>query len=185
MVCLQAHDLTQSESQITVQGRVVDMVLFVDLLGVPDVDADANGRVSYEELDRSIERVFSLIKGHLRVTSGTAPGSIVLQRHDIVADHVLRAGLRYEFVRPPEHIEVASTLEQLSRPDHVHLVTVTVGNRIQRAVLRVSAPSATFDVASAARASDVQRLAWVGAALAAIGLLVWWRLWAAESRTSP
>ena len=56
-VVLTAHDFSQSESTLTIDGSTVVVQLRLNLLEFPGIDANGNGVISYEELDAGIERV--------------------------------------------------------------------------------------------------------------------------------
>jgi hypothetical protein len=70
---LSAHDLARSESRLDVQGRDIGCSLTVDLLEFPAVDVDGNGKISYEELDRSIASVFARVKEHFVLRAPDVP----------------------------------------------------------------------------------------------------------------
>ena len=139
-----AHDLSQSESRIEIDGSTVRVRLTIDLLEIPDVDADRDGRVSYEELDSAIERTFDRIKQHFQLRAATMPERIVLDRHRIVDDHMLEADLRYTFNQEVRRLDVTSTFSAIMRPGHRHLATVTGKRAVHQAVLDSSNPTTTF-----------------------------------------
>ena len=141
-----AHDLGQSASRLDVRGTVVVDSLTIDLLEFPSVDADRNGAVSYQELDRSINDVFTIIKQHLIVTDGQPPTRVSIERHEIVEGHAGRLELRYEFAQPVARLQVTSTLGQILRADHQHAVTAVVNGGSRGAVLDASRPTVSIDL---------------------------------------
>src|SRR2546422_634208 len=58
------HDISRSESLIEVHGREVDVVLRLDLLALRYVDANGDDRVSYDELDNAIDRIYADVRRH-------------------------------------------------------------------------------------------------------------------------
>jgi hypothetical protein len=139
-----AHDLSQSDSRIEIDGSTVRVRLTIDLLEIPDVDVDRDGLVSYEELDRAIERTFDRIKQHFQLSAAAMPARIVLDRHRIVDGHMLEADLRYTFNQEVTRLEATSTFPAIMRPGHRHLMTMTSGRAVHQAVLDASNPTTTF-----------------------------------------
>ena len=86
---VRAHDFSQSESAIEIDGAIVRVRIGVNLLEMPGVDANGDQRVSYDELDESIERVFAAIKEHLTLrapeTAGTDRGGRVTRSSTITS----------------------------------------------------------------------------------------------------
>src|SRR6185436_15288913 len=75
---LSAHEFSQSESALVVDGRSVTARIDLNLLEFPDVDADRSGIVSYEELDRAIERVVAAVKEHFVLGAPEPPSAFVV-----------------------------------------------------------------------------------------------------------
>lgn len=144
-----AHDLGQSASHMAVNGAIVTDTLAIDLLEIPGIDADRNGKVSYAELDREIGDLFARLQTHFVVTSAGATGEATVEEHRIVDDHEGQFTIVRRFAAPVTRLQVTSTLGQLGRPDHQHLVSVLVGGRSRGAVLDASNPSIVIDVATA------------------------------------
>jgi hypothetical protein len=140
-----AHDLAQSESACRGEGATVTCTLTLDLLEFPDLDRDRNQRVSIAELDASIARVFEQVKARLAVSSREPLERATLDRYEIVADdHVGRLTVTYTFAGSVVELTVTSTLDQLGRPDHQHLVTVGDGPNRRQAVLDAGQRSVTL-----------------------------------------
>ncbi len=130
-----AHDLAQSESRLELQGTTVRSTTLVDLLELSHADADQSGRVSYDELDRGIVSVFDLVKSHLVLTAAVPPARITLERHELIDDHVLRMVIDYRYADAVARLQVTSTLDQIGKPEHQHLVSAVVNGELQQAVL--------------------------------------------------
>jgi hypothetical protein len=170
-----AHDLAQSESACSRQGATVTCRLTLDLLEFPGVDADRNQRVSIAELDASIARIFEDVKARLAVSSDQPSQQVALTRYDVVADeHVGRLEVSYVFAKPPSTLTVTSTLDQLGRPEHQHLVTVGSGDEQRQAVLDATARSVTLPLT--ARRVTLGRVLALLAGAALIGVLSYWRV---------
>jgi len=167
LVTVSAHDLGQSESRLEIDGSIVRATTIIDLLEFPKVDDDGNGRITIAELDRAIGDVFARVKAHLVMTGDDqAPRQVTLDRHELADDHVLRMTIVYEFPHAVSRLAVTSTLDQLSRPDHQHLVSAVIAGDRRQAVLDASNRSVSINVAAS-------RVTWprVLAVLGAIGLI--------------
>jgi hypothetical protein len=141
-----AHDLARSESRLDVQGRDVRCSLTVDLLEFPGVDADGNGVISYDELDRSIATVFARVKEHFLLRGPADATRIVMTEHRLVDEHTLRMEVAYTFPATVRRLEVTSTLDQLARrPDHQHFVTAVMSGIRHDAILDAGNRSVSFD----------------------------------------
>lgn len=173
-----AHDFSQSESTIDIDGRAVRVQFSVNLLELPDVDTSGDGRVSYDELDRAIERVVGLVKGHFAVRAPDEAGRIAVDRYDFVDDHVLRMDMRYEFDHRLGAIDVTSTIDALAGPMHQHFLTARVNGELVRAVLDAANRSTRLDP----RRVTPGRLTAVGLAALALGVLAAFR-WRARQKT--
>jgi hypothetical protein len=117
-----AHDLSQSESTVDIRGRDARVVLRVDVtgLGVPSQD-DA---VSYDVLDREIERIYAVVKLNWQLTSAAPIERTELEAYDLEEGHVLRMTLAIQFAGAPRSVTVRSTFDSAIRPDHRHRVSV-------------------------------------------------------------
>ncbi len=166
------HDFSASESVLEIDGRTVRSTLSINLLEIHDVDLNGDERISYDELDRSIERLFAAIKEHYRIDAAGDPAqSVHADRSEIVDDHVLQINLRYTFSRPATAVVVTSTLDQLLGSTHQHVVSLKVDGAFRRAVLDAGHQSAEFD----ARRVTPGRLAAVFVALVGIAALIVYR----------
>jgi hypothetical protein len=151
---LVAHDLARSDSRLEIEGRAVRCTLTVDLLEFPGVDADGNGVVSYDELDRSIAAVFARVKEHFLLRAPGEPAKIVMTRHELIDEHTARIELAYTFPTSVSRLEVTSTIDQLShRPDHQHFVTAMISGTRRDAVLDAGNRTAVFETRWSPRAS--------------------------------
>jgi hypothetical protein len=130
-----AHELSRSESTLSIADATVRAQFSINLLEFPGVDVNQDGRVSDDELDARIEDVFSVIKQHFILAAPGSPARVVMQRQQIVDDHVLQADLVYTFVRPVRELRVESTLERATSPGHIHHVRADIGGEAFQALL--------------------------------------------------
>jgi hypothetical protein len=168
---LAAHEFSQSESALVVDGPSVTARIDLNLLEFPDVDADRNGIVSYEELDAAIERIFAALKQHYVLGAPEAPVRILAERHEIVDEHVLQINVRFSFAHDVRRLDVTSTLDALFGPMHQHFVTATMAGEAGRTVLDAGNPHVSFDQSRVI----FRRTATVVGAVLVIAGLVWFR----------
>jgi hypothetical protein len=139
-----AHDLFRSESALVIDRATVRVQFSINLLEFKGVDANGDGQVTYDELDARVEDIFSLITQHYRLRAPAQPSRAVMQRQQIVDDHVLRADLVYTFDGPVRDLRVDSTLEAATTPGHVHSVRTTINGETFEALLTPQNRSANF-----------------------------------------
>ena len=130
-----AHDLSRSESVLVIDGATVRAQFSINLLEFKGVDANGDGQVTYDELDARVEDIFSVIKQHYRLSAPAQPSRAVMQRQQIVEDHVLRADLVFTFDRPVRDLRVESTLDAATSPSHVHYVRTDINGEAFEAQL--------------------------------------------------
>lgn len=148
---VRGHELSRSLSRIEVTGREVRVILTLDLLDLQGVSGLGPSRVSYEQLDASIEQVFGLVKQHFHVRAPGEPLTLTLERYELVEDgHVLEMEIREVFASDVSRMDLTSTLHTIAiRPDHHHLATIQFGGRSNQVVLDRGAEKASFDAAGA------------------------------------
>jgi hypothetical protein len=176
-----AHDLSISQSRVTVKGSTATVRLSIDLMAFAGVDANADARVSHEELERSIERVFALVKQHYQVTAGGPARRITLDRYELADEHGVDLDLRYAFDGDVRRVEVTSTLDSLAGPSHQHVVSVDGGEQMQRAVLSANSRTAAFDGGG----STVGQVITGMLAAAGVTVLLAYRILSGRSRARP
>jgi hypothetical protein len=147
-VLVQAHDVSRSQSRLDVRDAEVHASITLDLVEFPGVDVNRDAVVTYEELEPAIERIYAALKSHFSVADPGPPIRTRVERYELVEDHLLRLDVRYAFERPPARVTVTSTLHEITRPDHRHLISVRFGGDIRESVLGAGADSAVFDRAT-------------------------------------
>lgn len=146
-----AHEFSRSESRLTVDGREIREVFVLDLLELPWTDHDRSGRISYDELDEDIERLVQLVKEHYQLRGPGAPTSTTVDRYTLIDEHVLEMELRHLFATEVSSLTLTSTLPQVTRPDHRHLISLTLRGTTHQAILNADTPTVTLRPADTAR----------------------------------
>jgi hypothetical protein len=143
-----AHDISRSESTLEVNGREIHAALTLNLLdfhSMPELDKNHDGRISYAELDDSIERIYEAVQRHYVVRSTVPPAQTTVERYELLDQTAVRLHIVYRFDDTIRKLEVTSTLAEVTQPDHRHLMRVAMDGSIHNVVLDISAPRATFD----------------------------------------
>lgn len=146
-VVLDAHEFSQSESTLEIDGSMVRVRLSLNLLELKGVDANGDGRVLYDELDRAIEGVFASIKTHYSLLAPEPAVRVVAEKLQIVDEHVLQIDVRHTFARNVRRLEVTSSLDDIFGPAHQHLAAALVNGGRRRAVLDASNRTMTIEAA--------------------------------------
>jgi hypothetical protein len=139
-----AHDVSRSESTITIDGAVVHVRFAINLLELAGVDGNRDQRVSYDELEAAIERVFGAIKQHYVLRAPAAPVRVVMERQQMLDDHVLHADLVYTFDSAVRRLMVESTLDAATSASHLHHVNAHIGGQAYQALLTPTNRTVTF-----------------------------------------
>jgi hypothetical protein len=146
-----AHPFSQSSSILVVSGRDVRVTLTLDLLdlhSMPDLDRNRDNRISYVELDDAIERIFEAVRRHYVVRAPGAPAEPTVERYQLAGESRVRLDVLYRFPGDVTAIDVTSTLDAVTQPNHRHLMSVRSGSATHEAVLEAARPRATFDATS-------------------------------------
>ena len=146
-----AHDFSTSYSRIRVDGPRVDIALTLNLLDMhtgPDLDLDGNGLVSNEELEEGIDRLFEAIGENYKVLAPDVPQETTIDKYEFIADNVARIDITYTFDRDIGNLTIVSTLDQLTQPDHRHLLQIGEGDQARHAVLDRNATEVVIDHAT-------------------------------------
>jgi hydrogenase/urease accessory protein HupE len=157
-----AHDLARSESRLEVRGSVIEGWHLFDLLEFGGVDTNGDGSISYDELDAAIPAVYNAIKEHLIVRGPEAPIRTEVRKYSVQDGHVLRLDMAYIFASPVTSPAVMSTLSLVTRPEHLHFVSLNIGGEIQQAVLDARQSTATFSIAGPSRRRTTRRFLALG-----------------------
>jgi hypothetical protein len=143
-----AHDVSRSQSRLEVQGVEIQGSITLDLVEFPSVDADHDNFVSYGELEPALERIYAALNSHFFVGDPGPPMRTRVTRYELLEDHLLRLDVLYTFRQPPARVTVTSTLHEITRPEHRHLISVRFGDDLHESVLGAGAESTTFDRAA-------------------------------------
>ena len=148
-----AHPFSQSVSVLVVSGREVRASLTLDLLDfhqLPDIDRNRDNRISYVELDDAIERIYMAVAQHYLVRSAGDPLETTVERYQLTDETRIRLDILYRFAGEVTTIDVTSTLDLITQPNHLHLISVRSGPITYEAVLEASRPTAAFAFATGA-----------------------------------
>jgi hypothetical protein len=140
-----AHDFSQTESTIQVDGATARVRLGINLLELQGVDTNGDMQVTYEELDGAIERVFVLIKQHYTLAAPGPPANIVAEKSELLDGHVLMIDLVHTFPAPVRTLQVTSRFDALLGAAHQHFATAIVHNERIRSVLDASNRTMTVE----------------------------------------
>ena len=141
-----AHELSRSESTLSIADATVRAQFSIDLLEFRGVDVNQDEHVSYDELDARLDDVFAVIRQHYLLAAPAPPTRVVMERQQIVDDHVLQAELVYTFDRPVRDLRVESTLDAIATPGHIHAVRTSIHGETFQALLTPQRRTAEFVV---------------------------------------
>jgi len=146
-----AHPFSQSTSVLIVSGREVRARLTLDLLDfhqLPEIDRNRDNRISYVELDDAIERIYTAVAQHYSVRSAGDPLQTTVERYQLTDETRVRLDILYRFAADVSTIDVTSTLDLITQPNHQHLMSVRSGPITHEAVLEISRTTAAFTTAA-------------------------------------
>jgi hypothetical protein len=145
LVPTHAHEFSQTESTIEVDGTAARARIGINLLEIDGVDTNGDMQVTYEELDRAIERVFETIKQHYTLGAPGPPLRIAAEKPELLDGHVLMIDLVHTFPTAVRTLQVTSTFDTLLGPTHQHYATAIVDGERIRSVLRASNRTMTLE----------------------------------------
>ena len=143
------HELSTSYSQIRVAGTNVDIAFTINATEMhngPQVDIDQDGRVTEAELDASFDALSRAVLDNYQVSiPGSDPIAPDSVEYTFVADNVIRIDLSYIFSEPANDLNVFSSLDEVTQPDHRHLLQIGEGSAARHTVLDQSGPLIEID----------------------------------------
>jgi HupE / UreJ protein len=161
-----AHDISRSESTLTVHGSHVEAVLTIglsDFHKLPDIDQNHDGIVSYDELDKAIGPLYAAVREHYTVRSESGvPTRTAVERYALLPGGRLRLEIAYQFAGDVRVLRVESTLDAITQSDHQHLTTVALGGIMHDAILTADAPVSVFENGPRAYVEAAQRFLRLG-----------------------
>ena len=179
-VPIHAHEFSQTESTIEVDGTAVRARIGINLLEIDGVDTNGDMQVTYEELDRAIERIFETIKQHYTLGAPGPPLRIAAERPELLDGHVLMIDLVHTFPTAVRTLQVTSTFDTLLGPTHQHYATAIVNRERIRSVLGGSNRTMTLEF----RRVTLARLLTILAAASGLLLLAVYR-WKSRPQAHP
>ena len=82
---------------------------------------------------------------HFAVHSSGVPIQTTVERYQLADETTVRLDLLYRFAGDVTTIDITSTLDAITQPNHRHLMSVTSGRFTHEAILDLDRPTATFD----------------------------------------
>ena len=146
-----AHDFSSSYSRLSAEGPIVRVALTLNLMDMhagPQVDSDGDGFVSSDELEAVIVEVFEAIREHFQVRAPDVAAESFLDSYDFVADNVARLDMVYRFEHEVTDVKVVSTLDEITQPNHRHLLQIGEGDKARHGVLSAEEPEIDIDYAA-------------------------------------
>jgi hydrogenase/urease accessory protein HupE len=126
----QAHDVSQSDSKIEIQGREVRVALTLNIneLRNPAPNSDA----------------FDAVRQHYFVTSPASPIETKLERYSVLAGPLIQLHILYVFEQDVTAVNVTSTLFQIMPDGHQHMMNVRLNGTLHEAILDSRTQRASF-----------------------------------------
>ena len=147
--CAFAHTVSTSYGKLRIEGPQVHLQLTVGLLDFhngPNLDRNADGKVSREELDLGIPSLVEAIKTNYGVLAPEEPHSITIEKFDFQGEDAARIDLLYDFDHEVNDLRITSTLHRITQPDHRHLLALGEGDDTRQGVLNLQNPTVDIDV---------------------------------------
>jgi hydrogenase/urease accessory protein HupE len=126
---LEAHNVSQSDSKLVVDGRTVQAILTLNVQELHDPAASS---------------VFDAVKRHYTVLGPEAPTETKLESSEPMAGNLLRLHILYTFPRDVTELRVKSTFPEVMPSGHQHIMTVRLNGELREAVLDAGNPQADF-----------------------------------------
>jgi len=136
-----AHNVSQSDSKIEIQGREVRVVL---TLNEKELQGDA------AVTGGGIEPVYETVRQHFLVTDPAVPVETKLETCSVPGGPLLRLRILYVFARDVTTLDVDSTLYRVMPAGHRHLMSVRLNGVLHEAILDLHTGRATFTGVKAA-----------------------------------
>ncbi len=130
-----AHNVSQSDSKIQIQGREVRVVLTLNQKELQGDAAVAGGGVG---------PVWEAVRKHFLVTDPAAPVETKLEKYSFPGGSLLRFEILYLFAQDVTTLNVDSTLYEIMPAGHEHLMSVRLNGVLHEAILDAKTARATF-----------------------------------------
>jgi hypothetical protein len=111
-----------------VEGSTVQVLFTLNLLDFRNAD-----------LEHAIE-------ANYRVEAPDPPSSVVIRQSEIVAENIVILDFLYKFSHPVTDLEISSTLDRATEPQHSHIVQIGEGDEARQAVIDAANPSVQIDL---------------------------------------
>jgi hypothetical protein len=142
----QAHDVSRSDSKITIEGREVHVTLTLNVT----------------ELRHPARSVYDVVREHYFLSSPVAPESIKLESETPIGGPLDQLKILYVFAQDVTKLEVRSTLYQVMPADHQHMMNVRLNGNVHQAILDSRTEQASFSGAQATKLQTLWRFTRLG-----------------------
>jgi hydrogenase/urease accessory protein HupE len=126
---LAAHNVSQSDTSLIVDGRTVEATLTLN---------------SQELRDPGAASIFDSVNRHYTVLGPDAPVETRLESLEPLPGNLVRLHVVYTFSHDVAELKITSTLPQVMPAGHQNMVTLRFNGELKEAVLTASSPSADF-----------------------------------------
>jgi hypothetical protein len=144
-----AHEFSTSYASYRVEGPQVHVEFILSLADLhtgPPIDKNGDYIFSEEEVGGSIDAIYSAIQSNYKVEAPDPPVSMMLEKHNLTPDGVLRFYLLYTFSHDVTDLKVTSSLDTFTQTNHRHLIQIGDGDNLRQGVIDANDPSIEIDV---------------------------------------
>lgn len=159
-----AHEVARTESKVEVHRREVTAALVLNLTELKDpvIDLGPTGRITIEQLDGVIGRIFDSAKRHYLVRAPGEPVDIRQGKYLLIDGHVVRLEMQFTFPADITSIEVESSFHRVMPAGHQHLISVILNGALHEGILDARSPKASFTGAAASRRQTLWKFTVLG-----------------------
>jgi hydrogenase/urease accessory protein HupE len=146
-----AHDVSQSDSKVEIQGKEVRVALTLNIKELRDPIVGSEP----VDLNREIGRIFSTVGRHYFVSDPAEPLETRLESYSVLGGPLIQLRILYLFAGDVTTLNVKSTLYQIMPAGHQHMMNVRLNGVLHEAILDTRTQEATF---TGVRATNLQTL---------------------------
>ena len=177
-----AHPFSQSASVLVVSGREVRATLTINLARPPfDAGYRQEPRQSHllSRAGRCHRAIFAAVGPHFAVHSSGGPIQTTVERYQLADETTVRLDLLYRFASDVTTIDITSTLDTITQPNHRHLMSVTSGRVTHEAILDSAGPARHSTPPAGAHTSERSEASCGSASSTSSPGTTIWRFWSA------
>ena len=146
-----AHEFSTSYGTFRIAGAEVRVTLTLTLTDLhlgPTVDLNADGSVSPEEFQETIDATLAAIRDNYQVGAPDPPSRVTIRAYTLASPTVGRLELLYVFDHDVTDLHVASRLDRITQENHQHLLQFGQGPDARHVVLDRTHPEIDIDHAA-------------------------------------